>query len=74
MSDPSPLSEPNPAALNEIFALDPEALTKDPSAADRIIAELRAQRGRWEKAEKAKKGAPKLETVTTDLKLEDLGL
>lgn len=73
MSNPSPLSEPDPRALDEIFNMDPLALTKDDAAVDRLILELRSQRERWEKAEKSKKGKPPAQVVST-LSLEDLGI
>lgn len=66
----TPLAEPSPQALDELMAMDPLQLTKDDAAVDRIIAELRAQRERWEKTERKK--APKAQVVTT-ISLEDLG-
>lgn len=67
----SPLSEASPESLQELFDKDPLKLT-DPDI-ERVVTELRAQRGRWEISQKTRK-APKAETISTAASLEDLGL
>ena len=67
----SPLSEASPTSLDDLFSRDPLSLTR--ADKDKIIAELRAQRERWEIAERKPKKTPKapLQVATN---LEDLGL
>jgi hypothetical protein len=65
----SPLAEASPTSLQEIFDKDPLSLTDEDI--DRTVAELRAQRERWEKTEAKGRGKPK-ELVKIDL--ADLGL
>jgi predicted DNA-binding transcriptional regulator YafY len=64
----NPLSEASPAALQELFDLDPLKLTDDDLT--RVVAELRAQRGRWEKAQPKSRS----KAVVQNLDLSDLGL
>jgi hypothetical protein len=67
----SPLAEALPTSLQELFDRDPLSLTDDDI--DRIVAELRAQRSRWEAGQRAGKKAP-AQAAPTTLSLEDLGL
>lgn len=55
----SPLAEASPESLQELFDKDPLELTDHD--VERIVAELREQRGRWTQAEKKGKkvAAPK---------------
>jgi hypothetical protein len=69
MTEPSPLAETNPLSLQELFDTDPLKLNRDDVS--QIVAELRAQRERWEATE-GKKRAPK--APVQNLSLEDLGL
>lgn len=68
MSNPSPLAEASPSSLQELFDRDPLQLT-DPDI-EKIVAELRAQRQRWESGQKASKS--KMQQVV--LSLDDLGV
>jgi hypothetical protein len=63
------LAQADENSLAELFERDPEHLT-DPDI-ERIVAELRAARTRWEVAER--KGTKKVAAPGT-LRLEDLGL
>jgi hypothetical protein len=64
----SPLAEADASSLQELFDKDPLLLTD--SDIEKIVTELRAQRGRWVLAEKKgkKKEAPK------NISLADLDL
>ena len=66
---PSPLLEASPDSLQEIFDRDPLSLTL--ADAEQICKELRAQRERWEKAQKASRSKAQV-IAAADLK--DLGL
>lgn len=67
--EPSPLTEADPASLQELFNRDPLSLSD--SDIDRIVSELRSQRARWEQGQRTKK-APAQNAVALDL--SDLGL
>jgi len=60
-SGKSPLSEADPASLDELFARDPLELTNDDL--ESIASELRDHRGLWgiadEEAKNKKKGTPR---------------
>jgi protein tyrosine phosphatase len=65
----SPLAEANPESLQEIFDKDPLSLTDD--NIEQVVQELRAQRDKWELAEKKTKAKAQ---VVSNISLEDLGL
>ena len=70
----SPLSEADPASLNELFARDPLSLSNQ--EIDQITAALRAQRAKWAQ-EEATGGAKKAgkvanQAVTAKLDVKDL--
>ena len=60
-SGKSPLSEADPASLDELFARDPLELTNDDL--DSIASDLRGHRGLWivadDEAKNKKKGTPR---------------
>jgi len=72
----SPLSEVDPASLNELFARDPMDLTNQDL--DKIIAALRAQRLKW-KQDEASGGAKKAAKIanaaeTKKISVDDLDI
>ena len=70
----SPLSEADPASLNELFARDPLSLSNQ--EIDQITTALRAQRAKWAQEEAAvgpkKAGKVANQAVTAKLDLKDL--
>lgn len=63
----TPLAEPSPLSLEQLFELDPLNMTAQ--NVEDIVRELRAQRERWEAAE----GKPKRVAKTkTEVSLADL--
>lgn len=73
----SVLAEAEVDSIAHLMSQDPEHLT--PEDRGRIIAALRAQRLKWEAAEKAEAGKPKrvakaVLATSTIAKAEDLGL
>lgn len=66
----SPLSEASAESLQELFDRDPLTLTDH--NIERIVAELRAQRDRWQIAER--KGRAKAQPAPSAISLEDIGL
>lgn len=68
----SPLAEADPRSLQQIFDDDPLNLTDDDI--ERVVVELRAQRSRWEKAEKAGPKKSKAVAAPSAISAEDLGL
>jgi hypothetical protein len=52
-TEKSPLSEPDPRSLDDLFAADPLSLTD--TDVDRIAEELRAKRALWEKEDQESK-------------------
>lgn len=66
----TPLAEASPESLQELFDKDPLKLT-DPDI-ERIVAEHRAARAKWESAPKGR--TPKAEAKPLPTDLADLGL
>lgn len=75
MSEPSPLAEADPMSLDELFNRTPPLSEED---LDKIIAELKAQRERFLKADQEGKRPPRQpkapKAKAPDVSLEDLGL
>lgn len=70
----SPLSDANPASLDEFMSRDPGGLSD--IEFDRMIAEYRRQRTIWEKADAAERAKPRGSRRAAGVKtsLGDLGL
>lgn len=59
----SPLTEVDPASIDELFSRDPLSLSTQEIAT--IVAVLRAQADNWKQAEESgKKSAPKVKSVS----------
>lgn len=66
----SPLAE---ATITELFTIPPDQLSD--AQFERIIAEYRAERHTWNKAEEAKRAAPKRgQPKITDIDLSDINI
>lgn len=80
MPNESPLSEPDPRSLDDLFAADPLSLTDEDI--DRIVDELRTKRALWERedAEAKQQSRARRPTAYRDppkkgtLTLKDLGI
>jgi hypothetical protein len=69
----SPLSQPKPRSLDDLFEADPESLSD--ADIDEMVARLRAERSHFKLAKATKaKGPAKIPTGTVDELLGMLGL
>jgi hypothetical protein len=73
LATPSPLSEANPASLDEFMSRDPAGLSD--SDLDKMIALYRRQRAIWERSDAEERAKPRAQrSATAKTSLSDLGL